>query len=169
MQPRLPALAALVVSLLALSPGCALVTKGFHQSVAIASVPAGATVLIDGKDVGETPLNVTLSRVHTHRLELRKEGFATATQFIQSRADEYLGRTVRFGVDIDSGAANDLIPATINVELAPAAVAATPTGGDDFNRMTAAVLAADDLWHRGAVSEAEHSEMIGKILAQFAR
>lgn len=165
---RPPAILAVFATLLALSPGCALVTKGLNQSVGIASVPAGAIVVIDGEQAGQTPLTVNLSRAHTHRVELRKAGFVSATQYLQSRADEYLRRQVRFGLDLDSGAANELTPAAINVELKPETTAA-PTPGDAFEQMTAAVLAADDLWHRGAVSEAEHREMIEKILARFGR
>jgi hypothetical protein len=155
-------------TLIALLPGCAMVTNGLHQSVEIASVPAGATVLIDGEQAGQTPLTVSLPRAHTHRVELRKAAFVSVTQYLRSQPDDYLRRQVRFGLDLDSGAANELTPAAINVELKPEATTA-PASGDAFDQMTAAVLAADDLWHRGAVSEAEHREMIEKILARFGR
>jgi len=165
---RPPVIPVFFATLLAMLPGCAMVTNGLHQSVGIASDPAGATVLIDGEQAGLTPLTVSLPRAHTHRVELRKAGFVSVTQYLRSQPDEYLRRQVRFGLDLDSGAANELTPAAINVELTPEATTA-PASGDAFEQMTAAVLAADDLWHRGTVSEAEHREMIEKILARFGR
>ena len=47
---------------LQLLSGCALATKGLHQSVSIASSPAGATVLVDGREAGVTPLVARLPR-----------------------------------------------------------------------------------------------------------
>jgi hypothetical protein len=165
---RPPAIVVFFATLLALLSGCAMVTNGLRQSVEIASVPAGATVLIDGEQAGVTPLTVNLARAHTHRVELRKTGFVSVTQVLRSQPDEYLRRPVRFGLDLDSGAAYELTPAAINAELKPEATN-TPTSGDAFEQMTAAVLAADDLWYRGTVSETEHREMIEKILARFGR
>ncbi len=165
---RSPASPAFFAALLAFFPGCALVTNGLHQSVEIASVPAGATVVIDGVEAGQTPLTTRLSRTRPHRVELHKAGFVTATRNVLTRDDTYMRQPVRFGVDIDSGAANELTPAAISVELKPVAIV-TVASGDEFDQMTAAVLAADDLWHQGSISETEHRDRIEKILARFAR
>lgn len=165
---RLPITLACLCAFLIFAPGCALVTNGLHQKVTIESVPSGATVLVDGQAAGETPLTVNLARRYGHRLELRKPGYTSVAQNVRAGADKYLQRTFRFGLDLDTGAANQLTPALVNVELLPDTMVAA-VDGDAFSQMTAAVLAADDLWHNGSVTERQHSAMIKTILARFDR
>ena len=57
------------------------------------SVPAGASLRVDGKEVGLTPANITVS-VGTHQLELRKEGFAVATAPLEMAPDEAPGGSI---------------------------------------------------------------------------
>ena len=87
-----------------LAPGCALVSHGLHQSVEITSTPVGATVLVDDHEAGRTPLTVSLTRADSHRVELRRPGFAVARQSLLPESQDYAKRKIRFGVDIDSGA-----------------------------------------------------------------
>jgi hypothetical protein len=169
--PTSPRFLARVVSLGALAlvaPGCALVSHSLHQKVEITSVPAGATALVDDSEAGHTPLTVSLTRANSHRVELRKPGFAPARQELTPEYQDYVQRKVRFGVDIDSGAANVLKPEAVNAELVPEMLAPAAAAGDAFEQMSAAVLAADELWHRSVISEADHRYMIAKILAHFA-
>lgn len=159
-----------MVSLAAIAffaPGCALVTHGLHQSVEITSMPAGATAVVDDHEAGRTPLTVSLTRADSHRIELRKPGFAPGRQELTPEFQDYAQRKIRFGVDIDSGAANVLKPETVTVELMPEMLALA-AAGDAFEQMSAAVLAADDLWHRSVISESDHRYMIAKILAHFS-
>lgn len=161
-----PATFIFLCALLVFPPACAVVGNGLHQDVAIASVPAGATVSVDGREVGVTPVTVSLSRAHSHEVELRKPGFATVRQNVRAHDDEYMRRPVRFGLDIDSGAANELTPSAVNVELVPDAPPSA-AAGDTFDQMTTAVLVADSLLRRGEISEAAHREMIEKIITRF--
>jgi hypothetical protein len=148
-------------------PGCALVSHGLHQSVEIKSLPAGATAMVDDRAAGRTPVTVSLTRADSHRVELRKPGFAPARQELSPGFQDYAHRTIRFGVDIDSGAANILQPDAVNLELVPEMLATT-AAGDAFEQMSATVLAADDLRRRSVISESDHRYMIAKILAHFA-
>jgi hypothetical protein len=169
-QTRSTACLALLGALVALTPGCAVVTHGLHQKVDIASAPAGATVLVDGAEAGRTPLTVNLARAKSHRVELRKPGFAPAVATLVPRLTEYSNRFLRWGIDIDSGAASELSPASLHLELVPEMLATPPAaGGDEFAQMSAAVLAADELKRTGAISDADHRFIIGKILARYAR
>ena len=147
--------------------GCALATKGRHQAVTIASAPAGATVLVDGHEVGVTPLVTRLPRSASHRVELRKPGFAPGSVLVRAQPNEFAHRWIRFGLDVDLGATNDLAPAALRVDLVPEPLAAT-TYGDTFERMSYAVLAADTLQESGSISATDHRYMIEKIIARYA-
>jgi PEGA domain len=153
-------------SWLACFPGCAIASKGLRQEVGITSAPAGAAVLVDGQPAGHTPLVVNLSRRHSHRVELSKDGYAPAHAELNPVANEYARRTVRFGLDIDSGASNDLVPARVDLALVPVGANAPP--GDGFEQMKAAVDETDRLLHDGMITAEEHHQRIEKILARFA-
>lgn len=166
MTPRSSAAFFLFAASLLLS-GCALATKGRRQQVSISSEPHGATVVVDGVPAGQTPLVTSLPRKVSHRIEVTKEGFVPASVLVRAESNEFARRTIRWGLDIDLGATNDLTPATLELALVPQALAAT-TYGDAFERMIYAVLAADTLQESGSISDADHRYMIEKIIARYA-
>lgn len=59
----------------------------------VISVPAGASLKVDGKDAGQTPTNISVG-VGTHQLELEKEGFALATAPLEVAPDEAPGGSI---------------------------------------------------------------------------
>lgn len=59
----------------------------------IISVPAGAKLIVDGKDEGITPALVNLP-VGTHQVDLSKEGFAPATTPVDVKPDEMAGGSI---------------------------------------------------------------------------
>lgn len=54
---------------------CATLINGRDQKVTIVSEPAGAIALVDGKEVGSTPVVVTLPRKEDHLVTVSKEGY----------------------------------------------------------------------------------------------
>lgn len=60
----------IVLAAIPLSSGCLTTLRGATQPVGIASLPRGATVVIDGTFVGTTPVVVTLSRRRSHAIRL---------------------------------------------------------------------------------------------------
>lgn len=58
-----------------LAAGCATIVDGKSQLVTFQSTPAGATVIIDGRELGVTPLSVSLEKKTGQVLVVRKEGF----------------------------------------------------------------------------------------------
>jgi hypothetical protein len=52
-----------------------------QASVAVKSRPPGATVIVDGREMGTTPTTLELS-AGKHRIELRKQGYAAAARSI---------------------------------------------------------------------------------------
>ena len=164
---RLPAIFIFLGTTLQLLSGCALATKGLHQSVSITSSPAGATVLVDGREAGVTPLVARLPRSASHRVELHKPGFATGSLVVRAQPNEFSRHWLRFGLDVDLGATNDLAPSVFNLKLVPLPRTAT-TYSDAYERMSYDVLAADTLHDGGSISDADHRYMIERIIARFA-
>jgi hypothetical protein len=64
-------------------------------SITVYSIPAGAKLKADGKDVGVTPVAVNL-RVGSHKLEFNKEGFNPGTYPLAVTADQVSGGTVTY-------------------------------------------------------------------------
>lgn len=59
----------------ALLSACATVAHGTDQLVSIGSVPWQATVTVDGKAIGKTPVAAQLSRAATHTIKIEFEGY----------------------------------------------------------------------------------------------
>lgn len=58
-----------------LASGCATLVSRPSQRVPITSVPPGAVIIADGKNLGLSPLTLQLSRKRPHVIEIRKDGF----------------------------------------------------------------------------------------------
>jgi hypothetical protein len=71
----------------------------------VISVPAGASLKVDGKDEGITPVRINVT-AGTHQLELRKEGFAIATTPLDVGPNEAPGGSITITL---GGLANDTI------------------------------------------------------------
>jgi len=63
---------------------CATMFKGTTQNVHFNSNPQRARVIINGVDMGETPLAVKLESRKTYTIELRTEGFKPKTYTISN-------------------------------------------------------------------------------------
>jgi PEGA domain len=59
----------------------------------VISVPAGASLKVDNKDLGLTPAKINVG-IGTHQLELTKEGFAVATTPLEVAPDEAPGGSI---------------------------------------------------------------------------
>jgi hypothetical protein len=72
---RLKILTAAATACVFLLQSCATMTRGTSQNIPVTSNPAGARVIADGKDMGRTPLSLSLSRKKTHLIRVEKEGY----------------------------------------------------------------------------------------------
>jgi hypothetical protein len=63
--------------------------------IKIISVPGGASLKIDGQEVGVTPYNAKL-RVGSHTLEFRKEGYSVGSTPLDVAPDELPGGSITF-------------------------------------------------------------------------
>jgi hypothetical protein len=65
----------LIFAVVTTSAGCVAAARGLTQKIPIASEPSGALVIVDGKNVGETPIRVDLARCDTHSIRIEKPGY----------------------------------------------------------------------------------------------
>jgi hypothetical protein len=146
-----------------LAAGCATANKGRDQRIVIESVPAGATILVDGREVGRTPKALWLPRMNGYQITVRKHGFADATDFVRTVANEYDAKFLRLGADYATGAMNDLVPSSFHFELRPA-ILPEVKGPDPYHEMTSLVLEADSMRDRGEISRRDHRYIVRKIV-----
>lgn len=123
----------LVVILVRLATGCASIIHGSRQDINISSSPDDAEVWIDGVRMGATPTKVTLKRKDNYLVTVKKEGYKDATVKIEGSTSAWIignvifGGIIGCGIDFLSGAAYDLKPERIDVNL---------TGMSAFNGAT---------------------------------
>ena len=115
----------LLLSVLLLT-GCATIAHGPNQSVVFTSMPAGATVEVDGKVRGTTPTTVVLPREKkTYDVRVTKDGYMEATAQLIAEVSGWIWGNLAIGglfgivVDMATGAMNNLTPERLDVTLTP--------------------------------------------------
>ena len=106
--------------------GCATIAHGPNQSVVFTSMPAGATVEVDGKVRGTTPTTVVLPREKkTYDVRVTKDGYMEATAQLIAEVSGWIWGNLAIGglfgivVDMATGAMNNLTPDRLAVTLTP--------------------------------------------------
>jgi hypothetical protein len=118
---------ALIGSVMLLSSGCATITRGTEQDLAVESDPAGATVTLSNGMKGTTPTSFKAKRKDSLTVTVQKPGYKTATvQVIPQVSDNgaagmagnlLFGGIIGVGVDASNGATKDLMPNPVKVTL----------------------------------------------------
>lgn len=123
----------LVIGLMAWLTGCASLVDGKRQSVSFASNPDGATVSINGRQLGKTPVTVMLDRQSgIQSLSFTKEGYKSKDLPIQAGINSWFWGNVLLGglygstTDALSGAAYEYKPGDFMVTLEPNEIASVP-------------------------------------------
>lgn len=102
---------------------CATIVSGSKQTIKIDSTPSSAVVLVDGKEIGKTPLTTKLTRKENHKVRIQLEGYQPYEVELTKKFNEwYIGNVVFGGliglvVDPITGAIYRLTPKEINTEL----------------------------------------------------
>lgn len=149
---------------LALS-GCAVFSKGKTQTVVVRSSPSGAVTKINGTEVGRTPFQVDLGRAEVYRLDFSKPGFSPQSTLLLPSSTEYDKRFLRWGVDYALGAASDLLPGELSVELKPQL--GEVSLGDRFEEMTAQINRADAMLAANQLTVSDHRYLVSQITASY--
>lgn len=93
--------------------GCATIFQGTQQDVSFDSVPKGAKIYLDGKEVAVTPCTLTITRNHEYILQIKAKGFETRTYLIgNSQSNE--SKTYKIGSSVGAGwIVLDVVPGLI--------------------------------------------------------
>lgn len=115
----------LLLALVALTTGCAtLVGGGSTQDVSFTSTPPGARVLLDGEEIGMTPVTSTLERKRAVFVQLELDGYETREIAITRSVNGWvwgnllLGGLIGLAIDYGTGAWYKLTPEEVEAELA---------------------------------------------------
>ncbi|AHF91496.1 hypothetical protein OPIT5_15975 [Opitutaceae bacterium TAV5] len=165
MKIRSLLLSALVASAAVVITGCAIFTKGRTQEVTVQTIPAGATALINGEVVGQTPFRVRLPRSDVYRIDFQKPGYVAQDALLLPMPNEYENNYLRWGIDYDLGAMTDLTPDHLVVNLRPDAADASK---DRFAEMASQVTSADAMLAAGQISSEDHKKAIESIIKTYA-
>jgi hypothetical protein len=103
--------------------GCATILSGTSQTVEVRSAPHGARVVVDGRDVGTTPLKADLKRGVPHTVQVSKDGYLDETVVTTTRGNGAIALNLILGggvgaiIDVASGAATHVTPDAVTVDL----------------------------------------------------
>lgn len=132
----------LLLSLLALtgvSSGCATIVHGSRQGIPINTTPEGATVFIDGREMGQTPAVFNLKRGEDHEVTVRLDGHREATLLLEKElafGSAVVGNIFSWGifglaVDFVNGAAYRLEPEQLAATLEAQGMSLVPSADPD--------------------------------------
>lgn len=107
------------------SSGCATVVCSTAQHVTVTSDPPAATVKVNGRVRGETPLKLSLRRDQPQAIRVERAGFATYEVELYRNFNPWCAGNIMFGaagmvgilVDNISGAMYSLEPALVEAEM----------------------------------------------------
>lgn len=119
---------------------CATVTRGSKDAWVVNSEPSGAKVeTTNGHQCPATPCAIKMSRKSTFTATLTKAGYKPATVQVTHKTatagaagvagNVLLGGVIGLGVDVATGASQDLVPNNVVVKLEPLEAAATSSAG----------------------------------------
>jgi len=112
-----------IFAALILLSGCASTLKGTTQEVDLRSVPTGATVAVSGQ-TATTPVKFKLKRNQDHVATFTKDGYPERQAHLKQRVNGAfygnlaVGGIVGMAVDMGNGAAYDLSPSNIEMNMA---------------------------------------------------
>ena len=103
--------------------GCATIMHGTSQNIGISSSPTGATVTVDNKPLGNTPLFADLKRGEGHVVTIEMAGYEKSQLTLTKSVSGWVWGNIVFGgliglaVDAISGGLYNLSPEQLNAEL----------------------------------------------------
>ena len=117
--------ALLCCSSLLFMQGCATIVSGKTQEVSFTSVPDGATVSVQGRALGKTPVTVQLDKKSEQTIVFEKDGYKTLTLPFTTQLDPWFWGNIVLGgffgstTDGISGAVYQYSPSQYNITLQP--------------------------------------------------
>ncbi|VFQ44596.1 PEGA domain-containing protein [Desulfoluna butyratoxydans] len=115
------------ISIFLLLTGCATIVKGPTQEVSFTSVPAGASVILDGRVLGQTPFTMLLKKKPGQAIVFEKQGYSPQHMTLTTRLDSWFWGNIVFGgvlgsvTDGFSGSVTEYSPSQYFITLSPVA------------------------------------------------
>jgi len=112
-----------VMLILLVTSSCCTIMLSPQQEVGIASNPSGARIIIDGQDIGKTPLTTSLKRSNNHTVKVELEGYLPYELNLTKSVSGWVFGNIIFGgiiglvVDLATGALYVLTPEQIQANL----------------------------------------------------
>ena len=103
--------------------GCGTIMSGSDQKVSFSSTPSNALVIVDGGDIGNTPLTKELARKKEHTVVIRLDGYKPYEITLKKQTNGWVWGNIIFGgvigviVDSSTGALYELTPEQVNADL----------------------------------------------------
>ena len=137
---------------------CATIMQGTSQEVSVSSTPTGARVLVDGAEMGKTPLVASLKRKDKHVVRVELEGYQPFEMALGRATSGWVWGNIVFGgipglaIDAITGGMYKLKPEEIQATLAQNAAVQSDTERDRL--VVTVVLRPDPAWERIGTLEA---------------
>lgn len=172
----------------AVTSGCASITRGTKDVLVVESDPPGATVKLSTGLTGKTPAAFKLPRKDALVVTIKKDGYETVTVRVTSRVSGagsagmagniILGGLIGAAVDAGTGAMLDLVPNPIFVTLVPLrspprreSAAGTPKAAakrreppDDLRILELKLESFQQLHRNGQITDAEYEYLKKKAM-----
>ena len=114
-----------LLMLVGLLSNCATIVSGKSQQMSFSSTPDGATVSVDGKTIGKTPMTVALERKRDQTLFFDKEGYGQRSMPMATTLNNWFWGNILIGgllgstTDGVSGAITEYSPNNYHITLNP--------------------------------------------------
>jgi hypothetical protein len=105
--------------------GCATIIHGTTQDISVTTDPAGADLLVDGREHFKSPATITMKRKDDHTVEISREGYKSEKIDVKGvisaavLGDFLAGGAIGYGIDAATGAQRRLEPEKVEVRLQP--------------------------------------------------
>lgn len=105
--------------------GCATIVKGPNQQMSFTSEPAGASVVMGGRVLGQTPFTLLMKKKSDQSITFEKDGYKSQSIALSTRLEGWFWGNIVFGglvgstTDGVSGSATEYSPTQYFVTLAP--------------------------------------------------
>lgn len=131
---------------------CASIMHGSSQEVSIGSTPTGARILIDGQEMGKTPVALRLTRKDKHALKIEMAGYQPYEMIFSRSTSGWVWGNIIFGglpglaIDAITGGLYKLTPEMVQASLTQSRASIDKNGKDGL--VVTVVLRADSGWEK---------------------
>jgi hypothetical protein len=165
----------LILTILAISSGCATIIHGTTQDIGITTDPSGADLLVDGNERYKSPTKITMKRKDDHMVEVSMDGYQKETVNLKSvvsgavAGNIIAGGLIGWGIDAASGGQYRLVPENVDVRLRTLASQTAPLAERTKESLEEKLDQLKKLKDNGKITEEEYKKMRQEYLAGHSK